>query len=448
MDKRAIPNIVNIDITKVEINELGSQDVPNGAFIPQVIHIDRKYVDSITTINIKEEPNDITEAGENDSEFLMRDYQMKEEYDNLAQIMHESEDSRTEQSFLDSREGNLDQLVLLELNGNENQPSQQKSYKLKTCLECNLSFRSKKLLREHTLIEHKNINHKCGRCKSVFTREKALKKHACYHCKICDKFMAHKFKFHRHMRIHADEDQKRIPTKWDQLKYECSYCSQIFAVKIILKRHIETKHYGFPHPKDNGPILCPICNKPCNSVNQRVCHLRDTHQTKVNIESNVFFCIICEQSLRNLDELILHLSTDSHEVKKVQSKRTYLESTCLICNRVFTRFSHSHAHMKEVHWITYKYRQFTCIACDELFTDVERVKEHVESERHNLAKLTKAFRCNTCGKTFLYAKSLATHEKRKTVRCTQTEERKKTTKCEQTGETKKKRGRRKNTRKK
>lgn len=106
MDKGAIPNIVNIDITKVEINELGSQDVPNGAFIPQVIHIDRKYVDSITTIdnnNIKEEPNDITEAGENDSEFLMQDYQMKEEYDNLAQIMHESEDSRTEQVRIKTR---------------------------------------------------------------------------------------------------------------------------------------------------------------------------------------------------------------------------------------------------------------------------------------------------------------------------------------------------------
>jgi len=134
------------------------------------------------------------------------------------------------------------------------------------CLECDNTFKTKDILRRHSVRHSNGRNFKCNLCPRAFffqrdlnfhlkchqvsekflcehchneySSKSALKKHLLIHsdirlfeCKLCEKKFRTKFALTNHMLIHT----KIKP-------FECSQCHQNFTQKNILIRHMISSH--------------------------------------------------------------------------------------------------------------------------------------------------------------------------------------------------------------
>ncbi|KAL1459332.1 hypothetical protein WDU94_011326 [Cyamophila willieti] len=432
--------IVTLDIDKVEIREINTESVDSHQnFLPQVIRIDKKYIDSITTIGNIEEQTAINgvkyetkETGLNedngstsdecmlDSDIKIEpDYEIKVEYEEdmkYYQIAnHSGENSSQVEDPSSDEQGSSEWYKDI---------NQKPQLQEKTCLDCNLSFSTKILLREHVLLVHQKKDFRCEKCVQYFIREKALLKHKCYECNICGKIMNHKFRFQRHLRIHIQSDIKeKMPTKWDRQRYECNHCSKSYTAKTILRRHIENVHYGLKYAcpqcgkqystlrncfncsslEEGEKETCPVCNKvfPITEYFRR--HLTHVHQSKIERCSGngkslchrmnsaefkkTILCLRCTERFTNVNEWMHHLKSESHKQKKDKIIDTWNVS-CLICNKVCSRPAHMKTHMKDVHGIIIlENKVFHCYICNiKEFTDVNDVARHIESQTHKYNK--------------------------------------------------------------
>ena len=139
------------------------------------------------------------------------------------------------------------------------------------CLDCGLSFRTKRALALHTLL-HRGMKtkyyRKCKYCKVKLHSDKERRYHLnSYHqdmllnCTICSKVCPDEHNLNRHMRVHQLH-----------LEYNCRNCDQKFRSKENLnkhsKLHLDYKRFG-----------CGICHKLFFLKKSLSQHIKKTHLT-------------------------------------------------------------------------------------------------------------------------------------------------------------------------
>jgi hypothetical protein len=175
-----------------------------------------------------------------------------------------------------------------------------------TCSSCDLQFDKWSLLQQH----NKSVHLSCEICNRSFKRRDALKLHLETHdtnreiikCsyQLCDR----EFKSFKSMKVHINSFHLNVRP------FECSICSDSFAYKHILDRHISThlNHdpkkrkdtrpiadifqslTGFEHPRTIGKIACQFekCEFRFNRIYDLQRHMKAVHcQEKFSSELTV-----------------------------------------------------------------------------------------------------------------------------------------------------------------
>ncbi|OON16898.1 zinc finger, C2H2 type [Opisthorchis viverrini] len=187
-------------------------------------------------------------------------------------------------------------------------------------------------------------------------------------------------------------------------------------------------------PESEEFLRCPLCNQSALSRSALVCHLADEHKERL-----VAVCKICGQYFPS-DKIRLHV---------LRCKGSHI---CPYCHSTFARLSYLQRHVSRqhssftrpicdmcgksfsstgalsIHKRTHNGRfrlttsitaelPHSCKLCGALFSQSCHVKFHLDSHHAylELSNKPKPFRCDTCGRGFLFACSLQNHRKQHTA---------------------------------
>lgn len=175
--------------------------------------------------------------------------------------------------------------------------------------------------------------------------------------------------------------------KHRDLGYLCCYCTDAFQEPKDLKEHTLTKHRN-------------------KKVSQSHVTTQPSSRLIVKLDITNLKCIICDNYIDSLEDLIVHL-TDKHEKKfhtniknqifpfKFHTKR--LE--CCRCNNGnFSSFKALHEHMHK------HYRNYICKECDAGFINCSTLTNHAIIHKKG------TFVCRHCPNTFDSLLKRRTHE--------------------------------------
>ena len=179
------------------------------------------------------------------------------------------------------------------------------SKKIINCNECDLTFSSNNLLRNHRRSIHKLAKWiKCQLCDYKQLYESKLRRHTesvhegkLFHCDLCDYsckdnggISKHKKGFHENMYLkcnkcayvtirstHLKTHIESIHSGGDGERYTCEECTRTFKLQRVLSRHIEQTH------RNPGSHLCDQCNFKTN-YNQTLQKHLQIHKEKIKCE--------------------------------------------------------------------------------------------------------------------------------------------------------------------
>ena len=183
-----------------------------------------------------------------------------------------------------------------------------------TCASCDKGFRRPKYLKQH--VEDVHVCQEvwiCSICKKSYKQERNFKMHyrlrhsdlvQCFKCPICNKEFLYNFSLKRHLElkhgkrhtwvqnIKSIDELQRNPFKCSECckdfkeqftlnrhsrevhgelrKFKCDVCSQYFARKEFLKRHMLAKHVA-------SVFKCHICEKSFNRKDNLRKHAKSYH---------------------------------------------------------------------------------------------------------------------------------------------------------------------------
>jgi len=194
------------------------------------------------------------------------------------------------------------------------------------CAECNISFRTQKLLLEH----HASVKHddpkpfKCKVCNLGYDLIGSLRRHEHLHvgnvtrpfqCEHCSKTFGHKINLRDHIAtVHSLGKEeansllgvtaRRVPAFMEgeeliQNVMECTECTQSFNSLRELQRHVE----GTPHT-DSKPLKCEVCGAGFLSAHGRKIHFKVRHSGCTQLS---FKCCVCERVIANKNTYRVHL---------------------------------------------------------------------------------------------------------------------------------------------
>lgn len=247
------------------------------------------------------------------------------------------------------------------------------------CDRCGTSAATFTELKSHFWKKHKQRNGYIVCCNKKLFKRCAILEHIDFHdnpdkflCALCGKKYKNKYTLNVHtLCMHSSEDQR---------PYKCHICSQSFALKTALARHME-RHLQ---------VKCPKCDKMFASKNSLSIHMTNLHSGKDRTK----VCDTCGQGF------LSKLSFDRHINEHIGIELQRFQ--CKICQRWLKGEINFRNHMKWVH--TDGNREYQCDICLQKYPhsralQAHKLQTHIEPKHE----------CEFCGKKFKKAICLKEH---------------------------------------
>lgn len=258
------------------------------------------------------------------------------------------------------------------------------------CIICRKKFQSEWYYKRHVRLIHDKMD-------DPLNQQPPDENDPNYYCRPCDKKLATKDSFTRHiMKVHSAHFPDRIP-----LVCQCKPCSMTFPSKARYRDHLLSEHNValntgkgnhdpnfLPDPNDPD-FFCRTCGKTKETKEKYRTHCRNIHHMKLDkivtpkkpavtktpeIEIPEFYCAHCKKDFKTERKLLYHSRT-VHKFKRTHDDQRLPDPNALIdvespnfdcakCGRTYEDSSSFKLHLKVVHDLEYKKRK-----ADNTFVD-------------------------------------------------------------------------------
>uniref|UniRef100_A0A2H1VCI6 SFRICE_008916 n=1 Tax=Spodoptera frugiperda TaxID=7108 RepID=A0A2H1VCI6_SPOFR len=295
-----------------------------------------------------------------------------------------------------------------------------------TCNICFKTFSSESKRLTHLKSEHDMDQNKCGFCDKVLTTKQAFFRHASK-CKLNPS---------EESIVVEDEDNKisvkvirislacifnmttALPFKYYMNRFRCFYCPKDFTFSDDLKHHtimehpvcdinfkamkLKNKYDGVLIKIDISKLTCKLCLVPLKDLPELIAHLSREHKANchASVENNMqpfklikddYSCPICEESFRYFGVLLKHVSANHNNNKHI----------CMYCGKSFRTDPNLRGHITRRH---NKSEKFDCDSCELLFNSKPALKKH-QATVHG----TKDIKCIKCSEKFISQYAMQRH---------------------------------------
>lgn len=233
-----------------------------------------------------------------------------------------------------------------------------------SCRICSANMDNMEILIDHLISEHNAEYDKS--LTDCFAPFRLVKDNMV--CLICGQ----SFSFFGHLLIHHND-------KHQSKDHICSYCGLAFSKFVNLRAHITNHH------KEDSQV-CTECNATFQTKPRLLTHMARYHGTKIS-------------KCRHCDETF----TTPYQRSKHMVEKHDLEFRCPHCNKVFPKNSTMKSHVRRVHL---REKNVQCDVCFDKFFDNALLRLHMVKHEG-----LRNFKCDYCGKAFLWLKNLRAHVK-------------------------------------
>lgn len=265
-----------------------------------------------------------------------------------------------------------------------------------TCSICGKSYSDPANFRRHLETHSDSAKIPCPTCNQLFTRSQ-LYTHQRIHgpknffCERCGK----SFVTNSALQKHIQDVHQRLGQS------VCSICNKVLANKISFRKHMAGH-------SDEGKVQCTVCGKLVTK------HLLAQH-SQIHGEKK-YKCDICGKAFHQLPGLQSHLrvghnSREAKRLKKIQNNENiekdengddaFADRTCNICGKIYSKMKSFRKHL-DSHLDSEK---VPCKICNELFSKADL------SGHKRTHKRPRKFYCEICNNGFTLNSSLKKHYK-------------------------------------
>ncbi|CAG4958678.1 unnamed protein product [Colias eurytheme] len=244
------------------------------------------------------------------------------------------------------------------------------------CFFCFKDFMELKLLRDHTINAHANVEEELKKIKR-FPRSLQIDI-SILQCRKCQIDLTDV----KTMQTHFDSvHQKRIykeciaDYKVNSSPYRCHICEKEFHVFRTLTTHLN-EHYA--------NCICDVCGKSFLNSKRLKVHKR-TH------ENGAYPCNQCGKVLKTK-------TSKANHIESAHSKRTI---KCHICDKPMKHYNDRIKHMSEIHNITHT---FKCPICGRVYNIKHYLATHIRQTHGSKNK-----KCTECSMSFITNHGLKKH---------------------------------------